>query len=422
MAETKYSSIKKTDREVLECLNEVVDKIEYLKASRLRISVGGLSEDQTSPSGVIENERFKHLFRGNSSAIDQFTISSTEQGGMSIDVKRNGYVDSITINFGNVKDVSEVSKIVQIVSGIFPSSESKDFIRKTLGNEVATFYEKRDVSLMKLEEISQTLIRDNQKYRRKLDDEISEKKRNLEESVKKLEVSLRDEYSEKSENLQKKEEELKEIKKNIDDRDSRHVRRRIRQELKDRILAADEDFGLSKSTNKKRLIIHIIFVFLIIFLAFLSINYVLRSLSNIESDNIYFQVRLLLVIAGLVAAVIFYIRWNDNWFRQHADEEFRLKQLLLDVDRASWVVEMVMEWKDEKGTEIPKELVDRLTANLFSSESRKVPTHPAEDLASKLLGASSNITMRLPFGDVNLTGRDVRKFQKDSEKSKKSDE
>ena len=42
-----------------------------------------------------------------------------------------------------------------------------------------------------------------------------------------------------------------------------------------------------------------------------------------------------------------------------------LNCLELDLDRASWVVEMALEWKDEKGTESPAELVQTRARNLF---------------------------------------------------------
>lgn len=56
-----------------------------------------------------------------------------------------------------------------------------------------------------------------------------------------------------------------------------------------------------------------------------------------------------------------------------------MKRLDLDIDRASWLVEMVMEWKEQKGTEIPEELLTRLSRNLFIEDGPKEEClHPAE--------------------------------------------
>jgi hypothetical protein len=40
---------------------------------------------------------------------------------------------------------------------------------------------------------------------------------------------------------------------------------------------------------------------------------------------------------AFTATAVFYLRWNNAWFQQHAQEEFRLKQLELDFDRASCI-------------------------------------------------------------------------------------
>jgi hypothetical protein len=115
------------------------------------------------------------------------------------------------------------------------------------------------------------------------------------------------------------------------------------------------------------------------------------------------------------AAVIFYIRWNNAWFHQHANEEFRLKRLDLDIDRASWVVEMALEWKEEKGSEFPSGLADRLSRNLFVDDYQETrhPKHPSEDLASALLGASTSLSMKIPgVGDAVLDRKGIKNFQK----------
>ena len=98
-----------------------------------------------------------------------------------------------------------------------------------------------------------------------------------------------------------------------------------------------------------------------------------------DTQEIAKLIRFGLSATAFVGTMIFYIRWCDNWFRQHADEEFLLKRLLLDIDRASWIVEMSLEWAEEKGTEIPEELIDRLSNNLFSGKNDiSQPTHPSE--------------------------------------------
>ena len=107
---------------------------------------------------------------------------------------------------------------------------------------------------------------------------------------------------------------------------------------------------------------------------------------------------------------IFYIRWTDQWFRQHADQEFRLQQLALDVDRAGYATEMLLEWQENKSGEMPGVLLDRLTTGLFTDQTTVARArHPTEDIAGALLKASSSVRLDLPgIGEVNLTGRQIR--------------
>jgi hypothetical protein len=92
--------------------------------------------------------------------------------------------------------------------------------------------------------------------------------------------------------------------------------------------------------------------------------------------------------ALFVSTAYFFIRWNNHWFQRHANEEFRLKRMELDIDRASWFVEMAFEWKDEKGEAIPLEIIERLTQGLFASEGTDRPVEPVDSLAQALLGAA----------------------------------
>ena len=117
---------------------------------------------------------------------------------------------------------------------------------------------------------------------------------------------------------------------------------------------------------------------------------------------------------GFALTAVFYIRWTDQWFRQHANQEFRLQQLALDVDRAGYATEMLLEWQEDKGGEIPAVIVDRLTTGLSTDKSAATRVrHPSEDATATLMKAASSIRVDIPgFGEVTLTGRQLRGLDK----------
>ena len=80
---------------------------------------------------------------------------------------------------------------------------------------------------------------------------------------------------------------------------------------------------------------------------------------------------------------------------------------------------MALEFKDEKGSEIPPELVrDRLSQNLFaSSDAIKPVKHPTEELSSVLFSALSSLKVNIPgFGEATFDGRQLKKAQKEAGK------
>lgn len=84
-----------------------------------------------------------------------------------------------------------------------------------------------------------------------------------------------------------------------------------------------------------------------------------------------------------------YIKWNDQWFRDHADAETKNKQLHAHILRASWLAEMFFEGK-EKDKQIPEQLLDRLSVGLFADTSTKAIEHPSEQMVD-LIKKISNI-------------------------------
>lgn len=78
---------------------------------------------------------------------------------------------------------------------------------------------------------------------------------------------------------------------------------------------------------------------------------------------------------------------------------------------------MALEWKDEKGTSLPSELIVPLTRHLFAMDDieGEAVRHPVQDLASKLLGASTELNVSVPgVGEAKLDRKAIDRFQRTS--------
>jgi hypothetical protein len=417
MGSRSFKIVRMTDKELLDGVAEF-SKLAHLSPNAIALYT---SENKRHPYSVslsdyTTNTQLTEAFAAKSRVFTHVDVAFP-QIHSSLNFKREETFDQVTVNFPDETPEKHIS-FISAVAKTFPTIDSAERVQEILGKEVAEFYQRREEALVRLENLSLKLVEQNEEYRRNLDKESDQLRTKnlteLDEERKKVEASK----SEMEAALKERELQLDERTKQLDDRSSRHARRQLRQDLKKSLEERGHAFKLSPTTNLKRIPLHLLFILLILIptMAFLRSITIDVTQTQLESAWSWFYV-LKPVLSGVAvaAAIIFYIRWNNEWFHQHSSEEFRLKRLDLDIDRASWIVEMALEWKDEKGSEFPPGLADRLSRNLFVDDfgDFKQPKHPTEDLASALLGASTSLSMKIPgVGDAVLDRKGIKNFQK----------
>ena len=300
--------------------------------------------------------------------------------------KRNE--DTVTITHGSRKNELEPndllmgSKAISTVQKYFIPFDQAAAIEQSLGPEMAEFYNLREEGLRRLEDLSQRIAKETHDYRQQLDSElrVKEEKLNTEFDVRK--ENLDKQIEEHREKLREQESQLEKRRQELDDRSVRHARREQSRNLQKKIAARSEKFTLTPETEPKRQPIRRAFLVLMIMSIVLIVFSQVYPIRATEGLAFWFEIiRFPAGLLGFASSVIFYIRWNDHWFRQHADQELRLHQLALDVDRAGYVTEMLLEWQDDKGVAMPELMVERLTTGLFVDQITKgAVQHPLEDI------------------------------------------
>lgn len=360
-------------------------------------------------------DRISIVFQNEPREISQIKYLRTAEG-----------FDEVSMEFNNCP-LLKAGKVLTVVQSHFKAYNAVENLEKMLGPELADFYRIREASLMKLEGLSQRLIEDNEAYRRDTDAACIKKETAMHEVVQKKEVALEKEKGRLYAEVDKRKKELEERENQLDDRNNTHVRRQLRNDMKGVLEKRSKDFRLTAATVKKRVPIHVLFIFLIAVLASCMVLVVFPNMQSTTESNVMenetktettFQIvnfmRLPMLSLTLVVTVIFYIRWIDRWAEKHADEEFHLKRLDLDIDRASWLVEMAMEWQEEKGTTLPRELLDRLSYNLFSHVGNAEYTeHPYEQLIKSILSVSAEARIPIPGGgEIKVDKKGMRSLAK----------
>ena len=344
------------------------------------------------------------------------------RSGLRVSVSRDSEVgdDEVALTFDDPNvDFSDYTRVLVAVQRQFvPMIRDKE-IERTLGPGMAEFYRRREESLSRLEAVNERLTAETHEYRLRLDDQTATLKKTMEDDYSEKVQELATEYGKKESQLRDREEDLDKRRQELDDRSARHARRANSEALQQKISQRSQRFSLTRDTQRKRIPIHSIFAVLLLVTGGLLVQTLIYPPAATDGVVAWVQVaRLPLSILGFGLTAVFYIRWNDRWFRQHADQEFRLQQLALDVDRAGYATEMLMEWQEDKQGEMPSVLVDRLTAGLFTDQTTAAQArHPTEDLASALLKATSGLTVDVPgVGEARLTRRQIRRFDRDLKK------
>lgn len=389
-----------------------------LEDAQLAVSLGQQAKN-FKLSKVNEDEQFSAVLRLGSTAIRNCTvfIPINKQENASVRVIRGDGFDKVLVAVPDTAAASfEISApLIIAVRKAFQPFERTGLIQRELSPALADFYEKREAGLLRLEALTQKMLEDNQTYRAQVDLELHAERKRLAAETEERKRALDAEYKAKQQELQEREAELEKRKQELDDHDNTHARRKLRNDLKQSLKERNTCFALTTATARKRWSIHFLFTALIVATGIALALAVQNAATAAHGTDQWFAIaRLAVSMAGFVAATIFYIRWQDRWSQAHADEEFRLKRLDLDVDRASWLVETMLEWKEEKGSEVPAQLVDRLSYSLFADGRQQPPVrHPAEDVLA-LLAASAGIKLNVPSlggAEVNIDRKGLERLQ-----------
>jgi hypothetical protein len=265
------------------------------------------------------------------------------------------------------------------------------------------------------------------------------------------------EFQSRLRELGERENRLADEKKQFDSRESRHVRRDLISQIQDLLRQRNTTFELTKGTKKQRTPIVSLYCTLILFFLVGTVwSYtttievpplvpekkssstnstepplILKDATDKEIYEAYSKYvlaffdgfRKLAFPLGFVLSSGYFLRWLNRGYQVHAQEEFKLKRLELDIIRASWIVETALDWFDETEEPLPRYLADPITRGLFAAESQHEDSGmtAADSIASALFGNSAKAEVRLPHGKLLLDNRGIQKLKKKPKRERDDD-
>lgn len=422
MANVTFKVRRRTDKEALACLQLIAQETSSTPTSsqyQARTAHTSVNFNWASPEA---DTNFQKLLAVDQDACQTIGFNLSSYIGINLARDDSSLFDVVTVsnNGGQNNPASDFQGAMLTITAkrVFGAYNTAQSLAEFFPDQAKVFQEAREASVNRLEELNLSMVEHTEEYRAAQDRRVEEVRQRLEAEATSRRAEQDEEHKEKLEALQKREADLEERIKAIDTQESRIARRGLRKELQAELQQRAERFELTKGTRRLRIPVIVVVSLMGLYLGVMAGVYFNEGIKLLTDHNgvtaaqiIAFSVKQFVVTAGFIGVCSYFIRWTNQWFDQHAREEFRLKRFGLDVDWANWVVETAMEWKKENEHQIPTELLVRLTGNLFADErARTDEASPADQLASALLGASASASLETPAGKLVLDRKGIEKL------------
>jgi hypothetical protein len=408
---------KINDRQLVDKLREVTTKCGFEKIT-LNVPMIGHNPNEVRDAAWFDEPVMKQVLEINAPLIQSLTIWFGRDVRIGVTREANNLLsDQVTLTMPDgLRDPAFVLPIVRAVREAFDGITSPVVNADVLGKEVKEHYDAREQYLTRQErEVSEFFIK-MADFNRKLTEEHRAKMDQLEADFASRQKKLDEQHQARMEELNKRDAEFEKRKAEFDLQEARGMRRKLREDQKKELQELVKKFTLTPDTEKKRTPVWFAAVATILVLAGITL-YLMFGVEVFDRDghlNYLLVVRQITFSVATIGFVWFFIVWSNRWFQRHADEELRLKRLSLDLDRASWVFEMILDWQKETKQEFPPELLKQLAKNLYAVDGVGDDDMTKADLLAALLGSAASLKLKGAGGEVEFDRKGLREVEKKS--------
>jgi hypothetical protein len=212
----------------------------------------------------------------------------------------------------------------------------------------------------------------------------------FEERRAKLEAESSAALAAQREELNERAKQLEAKAKEFDLRDEQLVRRKMLEAIQQELKAAQSPSVSRETTSKRNWIRGVVIGIEIVAASAFAVA--ASSLLNSGEKPWYSFAAVAIPFGTFFSTAIWFLRWEDRWFRDHANQEFLASRYRADMLRASWTAELAAELQKGKG-EIPPELIQAMTRGLFVPSLEAPTEHPLEQVI-KLLKRGTELNIK----------------------------
>lgn len=415
-----YRIPKLTDRAIVDALARI--RADFKGQIDFRVCVGvphrGIEDISDDKPAVLEE--LKYLFDANSQAAPTFYLRTDRGNAMIISRRTEEVTDQIQLPDEWANTVAQELKgtfspfyvrLLALLRSELRVSDTEASLQGANDTEWNRYRKAQTTVINSLEQAAQTLIVKTSDRNAQLDQQRSERFEKLEgslrEELQKAREALQTEFDSKQEALTIQEKALSDRIDEFETKESHYVTRQKQERQIEQVQKWLESWNLTKGTTDKRSPIFWGYCVGIVvsgcFAAYSIIhNYELIATADDLAKLMWWQwlalaAKAFFPLAMFTTFLIYFIRWASAWAKQHAEEEFRNRSLLIDIGRSGWLIEAVRDAQERK-SEFPPELLKELSRNLFSySPSGDGDIHP-QAITDLLSQGLSSIRVKSPDG------------------------
>ena len=432
---------KLSDHAMIESLFRAVKEAEET-VSRIELNYQFQDEQQVLEGNQFESDPLFKIVRSRNVELVERCKMCVDDIELIYQRKSDSPYDQLSVNPAQhstdvLRFINVAAAVQKEIQAAGPSRNLAEF----MGSEGMRLQQAREETVGKLELLVSSSVEKITDKATLLEDRVADRREALEKEFKNKEAELEINVSAQQEQLAKERTEFESEKAELDDRESKHVRRELREQFKKAIGNLEETMTMTEMTRQLHSRVNRISGALLLSLAiglayhisfstpkrsaYIEAQGTTVSSSSSEKtstnepeigavDQVFFYGTQAGLALGVSLTATFLIRWNGRWFQQRAQQELRFKRYSVDIERASWLVETGLEWKNETGTEVPDTLVQRLSRGLFTDEEGEIPDlHPADQLASAIMGTAASVKLKVGENEVNLDKKAIGKLSND---------
>ncbi len=320
----------------------------------------------------------------------------------------------------SVEWVKCIDAIEQALPEVFPLQEfdkGTDAI-DVLRVEMSRLSEQHRQMLADLEEERTEFRKQNQQERVAAQQEFAEEKNKLKASAERQRESFEKYKVEEEASLKRRQEELDEREKELDNRRHMHARRDLRDKIAENFKARTSQPLVSGSASWKRSTVFSLTLIAGVGLAF-GAFYSFEQLTRYGDGSgtpvwltASYAVRSVVLIALALGFVGYAINWLRTVYLDDVRNARRYEKHGHDIDRASFVIETIMEVGDDERLQVPDVWVEGVCRDLFHDSSDQDRDHVSSSALAALFETIASAKIGPDGTEFSMDRRGARRFAK----------